>query len=382
MPFLIVCDTLRSEGGSMRKKNIGDVRIKPRNQKKKKIILITILILLLLAFLACFFFFYLNKDKNQEKESSSPNQIEEKKLTIVEEDSNRRPIAIMIDNNVGTANHVGLQDAYITYEAIVEGGLTRIMAVFKDRTTNLIGPVRSSRHYFLDYALEHDALYAHYGWSTYAERDIKALGVNNINGLYVDSAYWRDYNYAAPHNVFTNIETLYQSAEKLGYKTTSNNWEVLNYSIDPVDLNSYNTCSEEDNTCTSDVILANNITIPYSYYETRSYQYDSTRGVYLRFMNGVAHQDRDTKQQYYYKNIIIEKVNNYSLDQEGRQDLDTTGTGDGYYITNGYARPITWHKNNRSGKTTYTYLDGTEVKINDGNTFIQIAPKQQIPTFE
>ena len=144
----------------MRKKNIGDVRIKPRNQKKKKIILITILILLLLAFLACFFFFYLNKDKNQEKESSSPNQIEEKKLTIVDEDSNRRPIAIMIDNNVGTANHVGLQDAYITYEAIVEGGLTRIMAVFKDRTTNLIGPVRSSRHYFLDYALEHDALYA------------------------------------------------------------------------------------------------------------------------------------------------------------------------------------------------------------------------------
>ena len=363
----------------MKKKNIGDVRIKPKKKKKKKIILLSIITLLLLAFLACFYFFYLKQGDNLFNPSQ---EIERKKLTIIDEDSNKRPIAIMIDNNVGNNSHVGLQDAYITYEAIVEGGLTRIMAVFKDKSTSLIGPVRSSRHYFLDYALENDALYAHYGWSTYAQRDISSLGVDNINGLYVDSAYWRDYNYAAPHNVFTNIETLYQSAANLGYSTTSSNWENLNFTTDPVDLNSYNTCEAEDATCESDIITANNITIPYSYYQERSYQYEATRGVYLRFMNGEPHSDRDTKQQYYYKNIIILKVNNYSLDQDGRQDLDTTGTGNGYYITGGYARPITWHKNSRSGKTTYTYTDGTEVKINDGNTFIQIEPEEETPTFE
>ncbi len=38
----------------------------------------------------------------------------------------------MIDNNVGYSSQVGLQDAFVTYEAIVEGGLTRIMAIFKD----------------------------------------------------------------------------------------------------------------------------------------------------------------------------------------------------------------------------------------------------------
>ena len=96
-------------------------------------------------------------------------------MSVYDVNSNKRPIAVMIDNNVDNDEQVGLQDAYLTYEIIVEGGLTRIMAIYKDVDTSVIGPVRSSRHYFLDYALENDAIYAHYGWSTYAENDIKAL---------------------------------------------------------------------------------------------------------------------------------------------------------------------------------------------------------------
>lgn len=173
----------------------------------------------------------------------------------------------MIDNNVGYASQVGLQDAFVTYEAIVEGGLTRIMAIFKDSNTELIGPVRSSRHYFLDYALEYDAIYAHYGWSTFAENDIKSLGVNNINGLYRDAAYWRDTRIAAPHNVFTNIETLYKDAAKLGYKTTSNDWDALPLTSDTIDLAKL---SDES-------VVANKVTIPYSTSQVRSYAYDSRK---------------------------------------------------------------------------------------------------------
>ena len=68
------------------------------------------------------------------------------------------------------------------------------------------------------------------------------------------------------------------------------------------------------------------------------------------------------------------KVENKTLDNEGRQDLTTTGTGDGYYVTNGYAVPIKWSKESRVSKTRYTYQDGSEIKVNDGNTFIQIVP--------
>ena len=88
----------------------------------------------------------------------------------------------MIDTNIGDAKHAGLQDSYVNYEIIVEGGLTRIMALFKDKEVGIVGPVRSARNYFLDYALEHDAVYAHFGWSPNAEADIKELQVQNING--------------------------------------------------------------------------------------------------------------------------------------------------------------------------------------------------------
>ena len=78
--------------------------------------------------------------------------------------SNARPYCVMIDNDSNDSRpHAGLEDAYIVYEMYVEGKATRLMAVFKGTSTPKIGPVRSSRHYFLDYALDNDALYSHAG---------------------------------------------------------------------------------------------------------------------------------------------------------------------------------------------------------------------------
>ena len=273
--------------------------MKKKKKRKKIITFITlfIIIIIILIYLA-------STNKIEIKipfTDINTTKTEKKKLTIYDEDSNKRPIAVMIDNNVGYSSQVGLQDAFVTYEAIVEGGLTRMMAIFKDTNTSLIGPVRSSRHYFLDYALEYDSLYAHYGWSTFAENDIKSLRVNNINGLYVDSAYWRDRKIAAPHNVFTNIETLYRSAENLGYQTTTDEWEALPITSDNVDLTKIKnkTCTDTD--CDTGLVQANKVTIPYSNSQTRSYAYDSERKVYLRYMNHNAHIDRDSKEQYHYK---------------------------------------------------------------------------------
>ena len=350
----------------MRKpKSLGEVRIKPNHNKKKIIIISVISVVLFLILIGLFYFLLsMNDNKSNKKENvkiNDVNTLDKEDLTVYDANSNKRPIAVMIDNNVGNNAHVGLQDAYLTYEIIVEGGLTRIMAIFKDVNTGVIGPVRSSRHYFLDYAIESDAIYAHYGWSTFAQNDIKALGVNNINGLY-DNGYYRNRNIAAPHNVFTSIEDLYNVAGSKGYSTTSDNYSLLNYSPDDVNFDA-----------TSDLLTANTISMTYSYSQVRSYTYDSTNRYYLRYMNNSPHTDRDSGEGYHYKNIIIMKVNNSTLDSYGRQDLDTVGSGEGYYITNSYAIPITWSKDSRSGKTRYYYND-KEIVVSDGNTMIQVVP--------
>lgn len=356
------------------------VELARKKKKKRKKIIITIVSLIFLIILGVVCYFYFLPDEVKKEVQKKIPKIEEKNLKIVDLKSKERPVAVMIDNNTGRNNnnsHAGLQDSFINYEIIVEGGLTRIMALFKDKDVSLIGPVRSSRHYFLDYALESDAIYAHFGWSTYAENDIKSLGVNNLNGLYLSAPYWRDTSIAAPHNVFTTTEKLYEAAEKEGYETESNNWQLLDYSFDEIMLDKKDAKKEGKETSDEtnpELLAAGNVNIRYSNAQTRSYQYDETRKVYLRFMNNAPHNDKTTGQQLHYKNIIIMKVNNKTLDSYGRQDLDTTGEGSGFYITNGYALPITWHKSSRKEKTTYTYTDGSKVKVNDGNTFIQVMP--------
>ena len=123
-------------------------------------------------------------------------------------------------------------------------------------------------------------------------------------------------------------------------------------------------------------IEANEVIIPYSGVVTTSYQYDKQRKIYLRSVNDRAHIDYVTKEQYGVKNIITYQVSNHTLigDVKGRQDIDNIGIGNGYYITEGYAVPIKWGKKYKSSQTVYTYADGTEINVNDGNTWIHIHP--------
>lgn len=313
---------------------------------------------------------YGNTDVSKTTETTKPV----KKLKIVNPDSKSRPYAVMI-NNIGTARPLqsGLQDAYIMYEMIVEGGLTRYMALFLDQSTERIGSIRSARHYYLDYALENDAIYVHHGKSPQAASDFSTLGVDRIE---VDNTKtgWRDktLNVSSEHTLFTSIEKLNKG---LGSKRTERNKDLLlNYSADPVDLTKY-----EGQT------TANNVSIKYSNSVTSSYQYDPETKVYLRSVNGKAHTDYVTKKQYTFKNIITYQVKNYTLDDvenKGRQGLENIGSGTGYYISEGIAVPITWEKKSREAQTIYKFQNGEKLVVNDGNTFIQIQPKGQTLTIE
>lgn len=343
---------------------------KQKNNKKVKVsvIVATISIILVIG-VVLLLFLGSKKDstlpKITKKNSSTPTI--ESNLKIVDLNSKTRPYAIMI-NNLGVARPLqsGLQDAMIIYEMIVEGGLTRYMAVFQDQNTERIGSIRSARHYFLDYALENDAIYVHHGNSPQAAADFKTLNIDRIS---VDASKtgWRDksLNVSTEHTLFTSIAKLNNG---VGNKRKTRNKDfLLNYSETPIDLSTK-----------EGAIKANNIEITYSGSVKSSYEYDESAQNYKRSVNGKAHTDYVTKKQYTFKNIITYQVSNTSLNDgsgKDRQTLDNIGSGEGYYITNGYAVPITWSKSSRSSQTVYKYKDGIEIDVNDGNTFIQIQPK-------
>lgn len=331
--------------------------------KNKKALYIGIAVLLILIVVVLIL---TSKDepKNEIKPTTTTTKAVKKKLTIVNEDSNSRPYAVMI-NNLGVARPLqsGLQDAYIIYEIIVEGGLTRYMALFMDQNTERIGSIRSARHYFLDYALENDAIYVHHGQSPQAQSDFKKLGVDRIEAT-PSKTGWRDrtLNVSSEHTLFTSIEKLNNGLS--GKRTEREKDLLLNYSADEINLS-------------NNAQTANKISIKYSSSVTSSYEYDNELKVYKRFVNGKAHTDYVTEKQYTFKNIIAYEVENTTIagDDKGRQTLNNIGSGNGYYITNGQAVPITWEKTSRNAQTVYKLLDGKEITVNDGNTFIQIIPK-------
>lgn len=336
--------------------------------KKGKIgiILLILAILLAISVAAVWYFKYNKSDennqngtKNLEEEKQEEDVIAPiKKLNIFQ--GTDRQIAVMIDNERGAWPHSGLQDAYMIYEIIIEGGETRLMALFKNKNTAKVGPIRSARHYFVHYAMENNAIFAHFGWSPKAQSTIKQYGVNNINGIY-DEYYVRIGG--GYHNAFSSIKKINEFAKDKKYIQTASSEPKYKYNTEEVNLE------------TGKKIKSLNI--KYSYLHSVSYEYNENDKLFYRSMRGQIHKDRETGKQYTAKNIVILYMNNYNIndgENKGRQELENIGTGKGHYLTNGKCIDITWKKDSISSKTLWLDESGNEIVLNDGNTYVQIVP--------
>jgi len=338
-------------------------------KKFQKILGIAILVLLVFAL---GIYFFVNPKEEQSGGRRRREETPEPQLTIVDLNSTSRPFAVTINNHpVARANHAGLQDAYIIYEVIVEGGMTRLLALFRDINTDRIGSVRSARPYFLDYALENDAFYVYHGQSTQAGNDISALRLDRIVVADSNTGFRdRSLNVATEHTLFTSMDRLRNGIGQ--QRAEINQRLLLNYSVAEIFLNEM-----------EGAVVANRVEVKYPTL-TAEFDFDEETRVYKRSVSGTPHTDAITKQQYTFKNIItyqVENRNSNFVSYGGYQELRNIGSGTGFFITNGYAVPITWSKASREARTIYKHLDGTEIIVNDGNTFIQIQPLNQAINF-
>jgi len=273
-----------------------------------------------------------------------------------------RPIAVMVDNDDKNARpQAGLEDAYLIYEMPVEGGATRFMALFQSAETEKIGPVRSSRHYFLDYAMENDAIYTHFGWSPKAMQDISAYGINKINGILGEdgNVFWREEKYRGDwHSAYTSIANIKSQIAKKGFETQTQHEIGLKFADEELDRNTQSP--------------AHTVSLNYSSRYHTSYAYNSQAGMYEKSIGAEPHV-MQSGETLAFKNIIIELIYDTALgDGSARRDIRTAGSGKGYYISNGQCEEITWSKPSRNANTVYTTSDGTELMMNPGKTVINI----------
>ncbi|MBH1941458.1 DUF3048 domain-containing protein [Mobilitalea sibirica] len=289
-------------------------------------------------------------------------------LWVPEEVGKKRPYAIQFSNFKTVSNQSGIEQADILYEALVEGGITRLLGIGENFTGDRIGSVRSSRHYYASFADEYDAIYIHYGKTKYAVSKLKELKINNLDGeTGTDgNVFYRDKTMRAPHNAFTSLDRILRGIDKRGYRTEYEEGYEPHYSF-----------YKEDTDFEGDT-SANKVTVKFSPYTSPYLVYNNEDKLYYRYQFGGVHKDSVTGKQLAFKNIIIQFVKQWDIDRNDYQTMEQKdATGSGYYISNGKKINITWKKNEKNRFMRYYDETGQELTMNPGKTFIAIFPNDR-----
>lgn len=286
---------------------------------------------------------------------------------IDEEKAALRPIAIMMGNTTAALPQHGISHAGVVYESPVEGGLTRIMAIIHDYSAvEKVMSIRSCRHYFVHWALEYNAMYAHYGQSKYALDILSQSYVHNLNGLdgsVGNAMYKRDDSRSAPHNAYTSGELILKGIEVKEYPT------ALSEDYDRHFLFAEDEDEQVQLEGGQDALVVK----PGYLINKPWFEYNAEDGMYYRFQHGDKQVDGIDNSQLSCKNIILQVSSVSVIDSKyGYLDVETVGSGNGYYVTNGKAIPITWSKDSVKEPTHYYKEDGTEITMNVGKTWICI----------
>lgn len=288
-------------------------------------------------------------------------------LAIDESLVNRRPMAVTISNIQDALPQYGISQAEVLVETLAEGGIPRLVAVFKDFDSEKIGPIRSGRHYLLFIANDFGAIYVHYGESPQAKAAFTDYNAAHMDGMKSLQHYQAE-DRVRPHASFTTDEMLYDSADNYGYRTT------VDESADPKFLFS-------DEQVILDGSNANYIRLPFSWYKPY-FEYNEATKLYERFQYGEPHMDAEVDVQLTFTNIIIQNTDMWLIpgDSYDRIDMSLFTTGTGYYLTGGQYVPITWQRDGYDDATRYFYEDGTEVALNRGKTYIAVFPSYNADT--
>ena len=290
-------------------------------------------------------------------------------LLVTPEAAMRQPMAIMIDDHNGARPQSGFNAASVVWQAPAEGGIPRYMLIFQDTVPTAVGPVRSAREYFIEWAAEWDAMYAHAGGSPQALDTLRRLGhgqlVWNADEFRWSSLgyFWRVHDRVAPHNLYTDGAHLRKLAGVLGMVDgpIAPRWT---FELDRTD---------------AERPTGNVIKVVYPY-ESITYRYDPVRNAYLRYINGSKRPQVDAAdgQPVTPTNVVILRMRFGPLlnsdPKKHRLEAADIGHGEAWISTGGRTIKGTWRKASAAAPTLLFDAGGHPVALTPGQTFVQVLP--------
>jgi hypothetical protein len=297
-------------------------------------------------------------------------------LPLEETHLRRRPVAVMFNNYHRALPMVGISKADIIYEALAEGGITRLVGIFKNTSeVPSIGTVRSTRAYYLDIAQGHDALLMHVGYSEEARLLIRERGLYTLNDLRGGFPFF--YRDDERRRASGLEHSLMARGDELETFLAEHNTARIFYEDD------YNPYSIPfaDMATPGGITSAETVNIVFSNYKTGVFEYNATDKIYY-VSQDISRQvgspiiDGADDSKLTVTNILVlrAEISPIPGDREGRLRTNLAGSGEGIYIHGGKAIDIVWNKESADAPFIYTLPDGRPLKFAAGVSYINIVP--------
>lgn len=282
----------------------------------------------------------------------------------------RRPISVKIENSPPARPQSGLDRADVVYETVTEGGITRFNAIFHSQEPDVVGPVRSVRYSDLFIVPQYHAFFAHCGGETALMQDLRDPKYNDMDQFFNPRPYFRSKEKAAPHNLFVRLADLRAAAV-----------DVRHYAP-TTDLPSF-PFERSSRELTPSVTM---VSVPFSIGNTVTWTYEPAGRRYVRAINGKAHADAVSRQQYSARNVVVlwTKVSTrFHEDTAGNKALEIVldGTGRASVFRDGQRFDGTWQADTSNPPVLRTQ-DGQLIKFSPGQTWFQVVANDQNISFK
>jgi hypothetical protein len=271
---------------------------------------------------------------------------------------NKLPVTgVMIENSTDARPQSGLSQGMVVFEAVAEGGVTRFMSLYQDTSPGSVGPVRSARPYYIQWALGFDAGYAHVGGSPDGLADIKAWGVRDLDQFANAGAYDRVASRPAPHNVYTSIARLNQLETGKGYVSSTFTGFIR----------------KKEAPAKTPAARSINLTLSGAVYNAH-YDYNAATNSYNRSEGGAPQIDANTNAQISPKVVVamVIPMTRGALDASGAyySNYAAIGSGTVYIFQDGIVTTGQWTKSANASQITFTDAAGKPIPLNPGQTWL------------
>jgi hypothetical protein len=263
----------------------------------------------------------------------------------------RSALTIKMDNTPQAHPQIGVNEADIVYEEIVEGGITRLAAIFNSNLPTVVGPVRSVRRTDREIVFPIGGIFAFSGGAQYAVASIETAPVKLFDQSNAGGAMFRDTKRQPPHNLFANAAALM----KMGGKVHT-----------PPPLFSYISRAKP-----AVGARVGSFTVNFESGYAVSYQWDATIHRWLRSIFGAPDLEANGV-RVTPANVVVMSVNYIGgVGVEGSY-AQMVGSGPVQIFSDGRLQKGKWFRSKIRLKTAYRTSSGKTINLRPGQTFVEL----------